>query len=129
PQGFIPLRNLVFYSIAAYYASIYGYQFIIGGHLKEDLDIFNDTSSSFFNRLGELITISRHSNDNSKIEFIFPFSEKTKAEVIKIAQELNVPIDKTWSCYGDFEKPCGRCIPCINRKKAMDFLKQQNSLN
>lgn len=129
PQGFIPLRNLVFYSIAAYYASIHGYEFIIGGHLKEDLDNFNDTSNSFFEGLEQLITLSRHSNDNSKIEFILPFSEKTKTEVIQIAQELNVPIDVTWSCYGDFEKPCGRCIPCINRKKAMDFLKQKNSLN
>jgi 7-cyano-7-deazaguanine synthase len=128
PQGFIPLRNLVFYSIAAYYASIYGYQFIIGGHIREDLDNFNDTSRSFFEGLEQLVALSRHSNDKSKIEFIFPFSEKTKAEVIQIAQELNVPMDKTWSCYGDFEKPCGRCMPCINRKKAIDFLKQKNSL-
>ncbi len=120
PQGYIPLRNLVFYSIAAYYAAIYGCQFVIGGHLKDDTEKFNDTSNIFFERLEKLIDISKHSKDKSKIEFLFPFSRKSKAEVIKIAQELEVPIDQTWSCYGDYEIPCGRCIPCMNRKKALE---------
>jgi 7-cyano-7-deazaguanine synthase len=120
PQGYIPLRNLVFYSIAAYYATIYGCQFVIGGHIKDDLEKFNDTSNAFFKGLEKLIDISKHSKDKSKIEFLFPFSTKSKAEVIKIAQELEVPIDQTWSCYGDYEIPCGRCVPCMNRKKALE---------
>ena len=120
PQGYIPLRNLVFYSIAAYYAVIYGCQFVIGGHLKDDIEKFNDTSTLFFEGLEKLIEISKHSKDQSKIEFFFPFSTKSKAEVIKIAQELEVPIDQTWSCYGDYEIPCGRCAPCINRKNALE---------
>ena len=120
PQGYIPLRNLVFYSIAAYYAAIYGCQFVIGGHLKDDIEKFNDTRTLFFEGLEKLIDISKHSKDKSKIEFLFPFSTKSKAEVIKIAQDLEVPIDQTWSCYGDYEIPCGRCVPCMNRKKALE---------
>jgi len=120
PQGFIPLKNLVFYSIAAYFAAIYGCQFIIGGHLKDDIESFNDSSKSFFEGLESLIEIAKHSEDNSNIEFLFPFSDKTKREVIKIAQELGVPINQTWSCYGDYEIPCGRCVPCMNRKNALE---------
>jgi 7-cyano-7-deazaguanine synthase len=120
PQGYIPMRNLVFYSIAAYYAVIYDCRYIIGGHLKEDLEIFSDTSASFFQGLENLINTSKHSHDKSKIEFIFPLYKKTKIEVIKLAKKLEVPIDLTWSCYGDYKIPCGRCIPCLNRKKALD---------
>lgn len=122
PQGFIPLRNLVFYSISAYFANIYGCQYIIGGHLKEDVENFNDASKTFFEGLEKLIKISKHSKDDSNIEFLLPFSEKTKVEVIKLAQELHVPIDQTWSCYGDYDVPCGRCAPCLNRKKALESL-------
>jgi 7-cyano-7-deazaguanine synthase len=123
PQGYIPLKNLVFYSIAAYYAAIYGCQFIVGGHLKEDLKIFNDATSLFFQGLENLINISRHTHDTSKIEFLFPLSNKTKGEVIQLAKELNVPIDLTWSCYGDYDTPCGRCLSCINRKNALNMSK------
>ena len=123
PQGFIPLRNLVFYSIAAYFAAIYGCEFIIGGHLKSDVESFNDSSKSFFEGIEKLINISKHSKDKSNIEFLLPFLEKTKTEVIKIAQDLQVPISQTWSCYGDYEVPCGRCVPCMNRKKALENLK------
>jgi len=120
PQGYIPLRNLVFYSIAAYFSTIYGCQFIIGGHLKDDIESFNDASKRFFNGLEKLIEISKHSRDDSDIELLFPFSDTTKTGVIKIARELGVPIDQTWSCYGDYEVPCGRCVPCMNRKKALE---------
>ncbi|MFX1532564.1 MAG: 7-cyano-7-deazaguanine synthase, partial [Promethearchaeota archaeon] len=34
PEGFIPVRNLVFYSITAYYAEIFGCKYIIGGHIS-----------------------------------------------------------------------------------------------
>ncbi|TFF85783.1 MAG: NAD-dependent epimerase/dehydratase family protein [Promethearchaeota archaeon] len=123
PQGFIPLRNLVFYSIAAYFAAIYGCQFVIGGHLKDDIAKFKDTSKSFFAGLKQLIDISKHSMDKSNVEFVFPFSEKTKAEVVEVAQKLNVPIEKTWSCYGDYETPCGRCEPCRSREKVLKLQK------
>ena len=41
PEGYIPLRNLIFYSIAAYYAEIYGCQYVIGGHTIEDPKIYS----------------------------------------------------------------------------------------
>jgi 7-cyano-7-deazaguanine synthase len=126
PEGFIPLRNLVFYSIAAYFAEIYGISTIIGGHIEEDFKRFNDSTSSFFNVLQNLIELSKQKEDKSKLEFIFPLSRMNKLEVIKMAKELNVPLDITWSCYGDFEKPCGKCIPCQTRQNALMQLEEIN---
>ena len=41
----------------------------------------------------------------------------TKAEIIKLGFKLNVPIEKTWSCYAGGTEPCGICDSCKIRKK------------
>ncbi len=50
-----------------------------------------------------------------------PLIDLTRAEVIKLGNRLNVPWEKTWSCYRNTEAPCGRCLGCANR--ANGFLK------
>lgn len=125
PEGFIPLKNLIFYSIAAYFAEVYGCNIIIGGHIQDDVNKFSDVGSSFFNSLEKIIKISKHEKDLRAIEFIMPLSNKTKDEVFKLASELNVPIDLTWSCYGDFEEPCGKCSSCISRQKALKLINKK----
>lgn len=126
PEGYIPLRNLVFYSIAAYFAEIYGITTIIGGHIKEDFKRFNDSTPAFFTALQDLINFSKNKGEKNRIDFIFPLSDLNKSEVVKMAQELNVPLNLTWSCYSDFEKACGKCIPCQSREKALKQLAESN---
>lgn len=123
PEGYIPLKNLVFYSIAAYFAEIYGCCKIIGGHIQEDINNFSDAGLDFFNSLESIIKTSKHDKDLHDIEFVMPLSKKTKEEVFKLADELHVPIDITWSCYGDFEEPCGKCSSCLSRQKALKSIK------
>jgi 7-cyano-7-deazaguanine synthase in queuosine biosynthesis len=36
PEGYIPVRNLAFYSLAAYYAETLGARYIVGGHNRTD---------------------------------------------------------------------------------------------
>lgn len=122
PEGFIPARNLVFYSIAAYYAEVYGCNFIIGGHIAADPVKFPDADEHFFKSLEELIKKGKHHKDESVIEIILPLIKMTKIDVIKLAKKLNVPFNWTWSCYSDGDKPCGRCSSCLKRKEAFSAL-------
>ena len=46
-----------------------------------------------------------------------PLIEKTKADIVRLAFELGVPIGDTWSCYGPGPTPCGRCDSCLLRAK------------
>jgi 7-cyano-7-deazaguanine synthase len=118
PQGFIPMKNLLFYSLAAYFAEVYGCKFIIGGHISIDTQTFPDATPKFFNLLMNLINNSKHDSDKKKIEFLFPLIELDKSEVVRLANDMQVPFEHTWSCYGDYTKPCNECLPCLNRKKA-----------
>jgi 7-cyano-7-deazaguanine synthase len=119
PEGYIPQRNLIYYSVAAYFAEIYGCRWIIGGHISEDTSIFSDTKASFFKSLEKLINSSKHKNDTTEIKLLFPLAKMSKVEVLRTANELKVPLKITWSCYHDYEKPCGRCQSCIKRKEAL----------
>ncbi|MFX0029072.1 MAG: 7-cyano-7-deazaguanine synthase QueC [Candidatus Hermodarchaeota archaeon] len=123
PEGFIPIRNLVFYSIAAYFAEVYGNNFIIGGHISADIEQFPDTNINFFKTLEQLINKSKHKQDNSKIKILLPLINLNKVEVIKLAKSLDVPLELTWSCYSDGDEPCGQCSSCIKRKEAFNELK------
>ncbi len=40
-----------------------------------------------------------------------------KAEVIEIAQKLEVPLEYTWSCYKNQSDPCLECNGCKERIK------------
>jgi 7-cyano-7-deazaguanine synthase len=53
-----------------------------------------------------------------KISIHAPFIYKTKAEEIKLGEELSVDWSLTWSCYRGTEKPCGKCDSCLLRAKA-----------
>ncbi|MFX1310846.1 MAG: 7-cyano-7-deazaguanine synthase QueC, partial [Promethearchaeota archaeon] len=126
PEGYIPQRNIIYYSIAAYYAEIYGCKWIVGGHIFEDTSLFTDTKKSFFKSLERLINKSKHKSDKTDIKILLPLAKMKKNEVLKLAKKLNVPVELTWSCYNDFEEPCGRCDACLKRKEA--FKEIENSL-
>ncbi|MFX0059709.1 MAG: 7-cyano-7-deazaguanine synthase QueC [Candidatus Hodarchaeota archaeon] len=119
PEGYIPQRNIMYYSIAAYFAEIYGCKWIIGGHIFEDTLTFSDTNVSFFESLERLIRLSKHENNNIDIKILIPLAKLRKFEVLNLAKELKVPLELTWSCYNDFEEPCGRCQSCMRREDAL----------
>ncbi|MHA2035448.1 MAG: 7-cyano-7-deazaguanine synthase [Promethearchaeota archaeon] len=118
PEGFIPSRNLVFYSIAAYHAEIHGCKFIIGGHMGSDPRKFPDASPNFFKSLEKLINKGKHSRDTAIIEILLPLMKMNKIDVLRLAIKLDVPLNLTWSCYNDEAKPCGRCSSCNKRRDA-----------
>ncbi len=122
PEGYIPSRNLVYYSIASYFAEIYGCNFIIGGHISIDPIKFPDADPIFFKSLEQLVNKGKHNKDKSIIKIVLPLSKMNKIEVISLGNDLNVPFNWTWSCYSDGDQPCGKCSSCRNRDEAFNNL-------
>ncbi len=125
PEGYVPNRNMIFYSIAAYYAEIRSCDAIIGGHINVDSESFPDASPKFFEDLSQLINRALLVH---KIRIELPFAKMTKAEVMQKAMEWKVPFQYTWSCYWDDSKPCGKCVSCIERAEAFQKLNIRDPL-
>lgn len=117
PEGYVPARNLVFYAVASYFAEVYGADLLLGGHVQTDRDGFPDATPAFFHAIERLVNRVQSKDDRS-LRVCLPFLEKTKGEVVKLALELQVPLDLTWSCYYDRATPCGRCESCVERADA-----------
>jgi len=115
PPTYIPQRNTIFYGIAASYAEEVGADAIIGGHNKEDLLIFEDTSDEYFERLQEAIWAASGALRARKTVILRPMRNRTKPEVIRYAAALGVPLELTWSCHGEGVAHCWNCDGCRSR--------------
>jgi 7-cyano-7-deazaguanine synthase len=119
PSVYVPSKNLLFTSIAAYYAEIFQADIIIQGLLAIDLGKYPDNSLEYFAELEAIIRKGIPSGTYKGPRLEFPLKELDKAGVIKLALELGVPFELTWSCYTEGEGPnglpCGKCKGCIER--------------
>lgn len=118
PRGYIPARNLVFYSIAGYYAEALRAGVIVGGHNQEDALRFPDAGHPFFDALGQLFSRSLWSPVGRSVCIALPLAERNKAATVRLGLELGVPFASTWSCYEDVAEPCGQCPSCEERARA-----------
>jgi 7-cyano-7-deazaguanine synthase len=46
-----------------------------------------------------------------------PLIDKSKADIVRVAQAVGAPLEHTWSCYEGGSRPCGRCDSCVLRAK------------
>lgn len=113
---YVPFRNGLFLSSAASIALSKDCEVIYyGAHADDSTGFAYPDCSPVFNRaMNEAIW--EGSGHQLKIEA--PFVNVSKAEVVRIGLELNVPYELTWSCYEGGEKPCGKCGTCIDRAAA-----------
>ncbi len=121
PYGYIPLRNLLFFTLAAYHADGNGATYVVGGQLKEDAVDFPDASLSYFAQVNDLL---RRSTDGwsraGPPEVVLPLSGLTKVEVVRLGAKLGVPFGVTWSCWVDGDTPCLTCVSCKDRAEAFE---------
>jgi 7-cyano-7-deazaguanine synthase len=122
PEGYVPSRNLIFYSIAAYYAEIWNARFIVGGHNRTDHESFPDAGKEFLAHFEDLLRLGMWSYPETCTRVVLPLIEFDKSQVIALGRDLHVPYEYTWSCYCDSEQPCGVCVSCVERGEAFHQL-------
>lgn len=113
---YVPFRNGLFLSSAASIALSKNCSVIYYGAHSDDAAGFAypDCSPVFNNAMNEAIW----EGSGHQLQIEAPFVNLTKADVVKIGLDLEVPYELTWSCYEGGNKPCGKCGTCIDRAAA-----------
>lgn len=110
----VPGRNIVFTSIATAYAESIGGDIIIVGWDKEEAATFPDNSKEFLESFNHMLNVGSPQN----IEIKAPAIDLNKDEIVKLGDEINAPMELSYSCYSGDEKHCGVCESCMRRKRA-----------
>lgn len=123
PAANVPMRNLTFLSIMSSIADEYGINYLaIGVHATDNP--FPDCRPEFITAMEAAInSASAYVQKTKERMHIFaPFLGVSKVDVAKLGNELDVPFEKTYSCYSGTEPPCGKCAACIQRKEALEAI-------
>jgi 7-cyano-7-deazaguanine synthase len=127
----VPLRNMIFLSIASAWAFSSGAEKVVYGAHATDKP-YPDCRPEFAKHLAEVVNEgeidSIKAGTRSPVGVWSPAMDKlTKSELINIGYPLiGEVIFESWSCYLDGTKQCGKCESCNNRKKAFADCKIQD---
>lgn len=118
PVTYVPARNTILLSIALGLAETTGASKIFIGANDIDYSGYPDCRPEYFDSINETFRLATKVGvEGNPIKVEAPFLRYSKADIIKVAHELKVPLEMTWSCYNGGEKACGRCDSCKLRLK------------
>lgn len=133
PSTYVPLRNTFFLTMAAAWLESMALAAIEHGgadpaKLEATLVIaanaidysgYPDCRPEFYDAVAETLRLGSKLGTayNVPLRIATPLLSLGKAEIVRLALELDAPLDATWSCYAGGETPCGVCDSCILRAK------------
>jgi 7-cyano-7-deazaguanine synthase len=121
PITYVPARNTIFLSLALAWAEVLHAQDIFIGVNALDYSGYPDCRPEFlhaFERMANLAT-KAGVEGRMKLTIHAPLIDKSKADIVRLAGELNLDLSLTHSCYDPDEagRPCGACDSCQLRAK------------
>jgi 7-cyano-7-deazaguanine synthase len=121
PVTYVPARNTIFLAFALAWAEVLEANDIYIGVNALDYSGYPDCRPEFieaFERMARLAT-KAGAEGRTKISVRTPLITLSKAEIVRLGQELKVPFELTHSCYdpGPSGNPCGECDSCVLRNK------------
>ncbi|SFJ47687.1 7-cyano-7-deazaguanine synthase [Thermoflavimicrobium dichotomicum] len=122
PSTYVPARNLIFLSLATAYAEVIGAKVIYTGVTAVDYSGYPDCRPEFIQSMTETINLATKLGVTSeeKLRIETPLIHLSKAEIIRIGLDLQVPYELTTSCYLGEEEACGECDSCRLRLKGFE---------
>ncbi|SNZ14102.1 7-cyano-7-deazaguanine synthase QueC [Hydrogenobacter hydrogenophilus] len=120
PITTVPMRNLTFLSIAGAFADALEIDHIgIGVHALDSP--YPDCRPEFITSAEAAINAGSVlvAKTKKRIHIYAPFLGMSKRDIALLGKALNVPFEKTYSCYLGTEPPCGECPTCLQRKSAL----------
>ncbi len=120
PSTYVPGRNTVFMAIALSLAEAKNAEAIYLGINAVDYSGYPDCRPDYLAAYQQLANLSSKAGiEGHAPQLVAPLVKDSKADIIRRALELNVPIADTWSCYQGGANPCGLCDSCRIRDRAL----------
>jgi 7-cyano-7-deazaguanine synthase len=118
PVTYVPARNLIFLSIAMGVAEARDLDAVSIGVNALDYSGYPDCRPEFIASFQATAALAlKRGVEGDPIEVRTPLLDKTKADIVRLAVEVQAPLELTWSCYRGGPQPCGTCDACALRAK------------
>jgi 7-cyano-7-deazaguanine synthase len=124
PPTYVPARNTLFLAYAMVQAELEAAQAIFFGPNADDAG-YPDCSPAYVTAYGQLIHLAtKQAREGQAPELRTPLIAWDKLRIAQEAVALDVPVEKTWSCYSPqvsdsgVATPCGCCAACLLRADA-----------
>ena len=130
PNTYVPGRNTIFISVALSYAEAINADLIGLGVNALDYSGYPDCRPDYIKKFQELANLAnKRGREEDPIKLWTPLIDLNKEDIIQLAFDNNVPVEKTWSCYSGNKEPCGKCDSCRIRQTAYKKWKMKKNEN
>lgn len=117
PSTYVPARNLIMLSIASSWADVLGAEALVIGVNSLDYSGYPDCRRQFVSAFNKTVVLG---SKLKNFKVLTPLAKFDKAQIVKLALKLKVPLELTWSCYKGGRYPCGKCDSCKLRAKGFE---------
>jgi 7-cyano-7-deazaguanine synthase len=114
----VPNRNSIMLSVAVGWAVATGCKEVYFAAHAGDHTIYPDCRRQFIDKFAEAMI---EANLWNPVLVRAPFVLMNKSDIVKLANNLGVPFQMTWSCYKGDKIHCGKCGTCTERREAFQL--------
>lgn len=117
-QTVVPMRNVIMLTVATSIASARNIGHVAIGIHAGDHAVYPDCRPEFIDAFTAMSAVALEGL--SPVGVMAPFVHKRKEDIAALGGKLEVPFEKTWSCYKGQVLHCGKCGTCVERKEAFE---------
>jgi 7-cyano-7-deazaguanine synthase len=122
PITYVPARNTVMLALALAHAEVIGAEEIYVGVNAVDYSGYPDCRPEFLEAFQALARVATRAGVQGRpLRVVAPLIALSKAGIIRLGTQLQVPYRITLSCYDPIRgRACGRCDACQLRRKGFE---------
>lgn len=118
PVTYVPARNTILIALGLAYAEVTDAQALFIGANAVDYSGYPDCRPEYIEAMDQVAKLAtKQAVEGKGVRLHAPLLEWSKARIVQEGINLRAPLKRTWSCYKEGEKACGRCDACTLRLK------------
>lgn len=117
-QTVVPNRNAIMISMAWGVAVAESAELVALAVHSGDHHIYPDCRPAFIDSMNAALRIGMEGHRTDGLHIYAPYLNVDKGAIAADGKTLNVPYEKTWTCYEGGKIHCGQCGACVERQEA-----------